>query len=102
MLSPFGVFLRNLRMVRNETLKEMANKLGATDSYLSAVELNKRNIPKRWLVEIGYIYNLNEAQCKRLNIAFDLTAMSNLYDKLNLTKSHKQALMLTYIELKNN
>ena len=38
MLTSLGKFLRKLRIDRGEILKDMADKLGVTVSFLSAVE----------------------------------------------------------------
>ncbi len=45
-VTEFGKFSRKLRIENDELLRDMANKLGVTASYLSAVEIGKRNIPK--------------------------------------------------------
>ena len=52
MLTDFGKELRKIRIDNNEFLKDMANKLGVTVSYLSAVENGKRDIPDEWLDKI--------------------------------------------------
>jgi len=38
MLTSLGQFLRKLRLERGEILKTMADKLGVTSAFLSAVE----------------------------------------------------------------
>lgn len=58
MLTEFGQYLRKLRIDYNELLKDMADKLGVTSSYLSAVETGKRNIPEGWVEKICRYYNL--------------------------------------------
>ena len=42
MLTRFGKRLRTLRIEENQRLKDMADKLGVTAAYLSAVENGKR------------------------------------------------------------
>ncbi|WP_270505595.1 helix-turn-helix domain-containing protein [Paraclostridium sordellii] len=59
-LTEFGKFSRKLRIENGELLKTMAEKLGVTSSYLSAVEIGKRNIPKTWEEKIVRAYNLDE------------------------------------------
>ncbi|KHF28295.1 Helix-turn-helix domain protein [Anoxybacillus sp. BCO1] len=49
MLTEFGRFCRKLRIDNGELLKHMADKLGVTSSYLSAVENGKRNVPQDWV-----------------------------------------------------
>lgn len=58
-MTEFGKFLRKLRIDNNELLKNMAEHLNVTPSYLSAIEIGKRNIPKDWFRKIVKIYNLN-------------------------------------------
>ena len=56
MLTQFGKELRHIRLDRDEKLKDMAEKLGVTVSYLSAVENGKRNIPDNWIEMIASEY----------------------------------------------
>ena len=41
-LSDFALFCRKIRLDNNQILKEMAESLGVSSSYLSAVENEKR------------------------------------------------------------
>ena len=43
--TPIRVFLKKLRFDNNEVMGDMAEKLGVTTSFLSAVELGKKNPP---------------------------------------------------------
>jgi len=82
MLTPFGKFCRKLRIDKGELLKDMADKLGVTPSYLSAVERGKRNIPKDWFEKISNIYLLNQSQRDTL---FDVIQKSNITLKVDLS-----------------
>lgn len=62
MLTPLGIFLRKLRLDHNEILKDMANKLNVSVSFLSAVENGKKKIPQNWAKEIKNMYNLSNEQ----------------------------------------
>ncbi|WP_243015114.1 helix-turn-helix domain-containing protein, partial [Brevibacillus borstelensis] len=86
MVTPFGKFCRKLRIDKEELLKDMADKLGVTSSYLSAVENGKRSIPQSWLHGISQIYELCDNQISELQNAiessqtvlkFDLKELSN-------------------------
>jgi len=46
MITEFGRILRNIRMDCNELLKDMADKLNITSSYLSAIEHGKERFQK--------------------------------------------------------
>lgn len=50
-MTPFGAKLRALRRERGITLKEMAQGLGVSSAYLSALEHGKRGVPTWYLVQ---------------------------------------------------
>lgn len=62
MYTSFGKFLKKLRIDHNELQKDMAEKIGITGSYLSLIELGKRNIPKDAVSKIIKHYNLTDNQ----------------------------------------
>ena len=65
-LSDFAMFCRKLRIENNQILKEMADSLEVSSSYLSAVENGKRNIPSDWYEKISSIYHLNDEKKNEL------------------------------------
>lgn len=86
MVTQFGKYCRKLRIDKEELLKDMADKLGVTSSYLSAVENGKRSVPQSWLHDISQIYALCDNQISELQNAiessqtvlkFDLKELSN-------------------------
>lgn len=87
MLSPFGRFCRKLRIDNGELLKEMAEKLGVTSSYLSAVENGKRNVPRNWATRISEIYSLDHEQSGELKRASEKSQLNN---NVNLTKLNNE------------
>ena len=50
-MTPFGARLRTLRAERGVTLKEMAEALGVSASYLSALEHGRRSAPTWMMVQ---------------------------------------------------
>ena len=62
MLTSLGKFLRKLRIDRGEVLKDMADKLSVTASFLSAVENGKKKMPSTWNNQICDLYNLDMKQ----------------------------------------
>lgn len=62
MLTEYGKFLKKLRIDNGELLKDMAQKLDVTVSYLSAVENGKREVPTKWLNIIKDEYDLGDKQ----------------------------------------
>lgn len=65
-MTPFGEKLRALRTARNLQLKEMAEGLGVSPAYLSALEHGRRGRPNRRFVHrvcqyLGIIWDEAEA-----------------------------------------
>jgi transcriptional regulator with XRE-family HTH domain len=69
MLTDFGRILRKLRLDYNEVLKNMADRLGFSSSYLSAIEVGKRNIPGDFIERLTALYGLTADQEKELERA---------------------------------
>ena len=74
MITPFGKSLRNIRMDRGMLLKDMAQDLAVTSSYLSAVEVGKRNVPEDWPQRIGKLYGLTDKEIENLEVAATASA----------------------------
>ena len=67
MLTPFGKHLRKLRIDQGELLKDMAEKLKVTASYLSAVEVGKKAVPTAWIATLSETYqSIEERELRRL------------------------------------
>ena len=69
MLTAFGIALRKLRLDRGEILKTMADKLEISSSYLSAIEVGKRNIPEDFISRLSELYHLKVEQVQELEEA---------------------------------
>ena len=67
----FGKIMRILRIEHGETMKDIADILGVTGSFLSAVENGKRNIPSRWNAILSAHYSSDESD--KLLQAIDLS-----------------------------
>lgn len=50
-MTPFGAKLRDLRRQRGMTMKQMAEAIGVTPAYLSALEHGHRGLPSWYLVQ---------------------------------------------------
>jgi transcriptional regulator with XRE-family HTH domain len=50
-MTPFGAKVRQLRAQRNITLKQMAQDIGVSSAYLSALEHGKRGRPSWYLLQ---------------------------------------------------
>ncbi len=66
MTTELGKILRKIRIDHGEVLKDMADKLHVSSSYLSAVEVGKRNIPGHWIEELIRFYSLESFVAEKL------------------------------------
>jgi len=94
MLTEFGQFLRKLRIDHNELLKHMAEKLGVSSSFLSAVETGKRNIPDGWVEKICLYYNLAMFEQEALKDAAANSAMAVTIDLSNMVPKRRETASL--------
>lgn len=60
MISKFGICIRNIREKENDSLRQMAIKLGISAAFLSAMEVGRKQIPLEYVGKIKGIYNLTE------------------------------------------
>lgn len=95
MISNFGKFCRKLRIDQGELLKDMADKLGVTSSYLSAVENGKRDIPDSWEHLICKIYNLPQDEKDELSNAI-YTSKKHIKFELDSLKDDDRDLVLAF------
>ena len=80
----FGEILRVLRIKNHEVMGDLAELLGVTTSFLSAVETGKKNVPENWLDIIAKHYNLSPVEKKELSDAIEI---SKTQMKVNLTRT---------------
>ncbi len=76
MLTDLGKFLRKLRIDRNEVMKDMADQLGVTVSFLSAVENGKKRMPATWNRQICELYEVGASSQDGFAKAIALTESS--------------------------
>lgn len=62
MVTTLGAFLRKLRLDNGEILKNMAENLGVSSAFLSAVENGKKKMPEAWYEKLTTLYDLNTEQ----------------------------------------
>lgn len=101
MLTSIGKFLRKLRVDHDEILKDMAEKLEVTVSFLSAVENGKKHMPAAWNRKICALYNLNEIQQKEFTTAIAETEEAI---EMNLTNANigRRELAISFARRFNN
>lgn len=69
MITSLGTFLRKLRLAKGEILKDMAECMGVSSAFLSAVENGKKKMPDTWYQKLAESYNLDETQIANLRQA---------------------------------
>lgn len=76
MITSLGRFLRKLRIDQSEILKDMADKLNVSVSFLSAVENGKKRMPSAWNTKICTLYRLTPEQKREFTTAIAETEES--------------------------
>jgi transcriptional regulator with XRE-family HTH domain len=73
MLTPYGVAARKLRLDRGLRLLDLADALGVTDTFVSAVETGKKPIPKDFVAKVSKAIGLSPTEERELERAADRT-----------------------------
>lgn len=76
MLTPFGQLCSKIRIDHHERLRDMADKLGITHSYLSAIGHGKRKIPKDLPAKLIQHYKLSQEDTHFLLREFIIESLS--------------------------
>ena len=97
----FGLELRKIRLCNNEYLGDMAEKLGVTVSYLSAVETGKRETPKAWVEIIISKYGLDKESAEALKRAYEMSKKTSKIDIGDESQERKTLAISFARELKN-
>ncbi len=89
----FGEYLRILRIKEHEVLGDMANKLGTSASFLSAVENGKKNVPKNWKERIAQTYHLTESEQRELQETIEESKVQYKISAVNAGNTQRMAAM---------
>jgi transcriptional regulator with XRE-family HTH domain len=100
-ITPFGKFLRKLRIDNDMSMKEMAYDLHVSVAYLSSVENQIRNIPARWLNLIITKYSLDFLQQEELKKAIENSIKTIKTDLTECTAKQREAALVFYERLKD-
>jgi len=73
MLTPFGKALRKLRIDRGMLLKDMADGIGVTSSFLSGMETGRKAIPEGTVEKIATWAKLDKVATKQLTLAAEMS-----------------------------
>ena len=66
MISKFGLCIRKIRSEKKDSLRQMAQKLNISATFLSAMEVGRKLVPVEYIEKIKEIYNLTNEQEKEL------------------------------------
>ncbi|GAA5647874.1 helix-turn-helix domain-containing protein [Vibrio proteolyticus] len=83
----FGRYLRKLRIDKGMILKDLADALGVSSAYLSALELGKKNISDEVVNQIIGLYGLNANEANELR---DAATVSQPVVKFDLKNANSQ------------
>lgn len=86
-VTEFGRLLRKIRIEQSLLLKDMADRLGMTSAYLSAIELGKKNIPENLVDKIATIFCLAPSEKEKLSSSVE---QSQPAIKLDLSSSNAE------------
>ena len=64
--TPFGEFVRILRIKHHQVMGDMAKILGTSTPFLSAVENGKKNVPTEWIERLANYYGLSPEEKTQL------------------------------------
>lgn len=98
MATKLGIELRKLRVERGDNLRNMAEKIGISISYLSAIENGARKTPDNLIESVCKAYGLDDEMKEKLIVSdqmekdkldISLMAMSDNQKNLVYTLSRK-------------
>ena len=89
-ITKFGEYTRDLRIEKEENLKDMVGKLGVSSAFFSAVENGKKKVPKDWYDKISSIYHLTLERKEKLKLAIDSVTKEVVLNLEKLTPQKKE------------
>lgn len=92
-MTELAKILRILRINTNDTAKEMAEKLGMSSAYLSAIENGKRNVPQDFFDVVCASYCLSILDKNKLKKAITSTMSKLQIDVAEFSNERKEILM---------
>ena len=69
MINDLGKMLRKIRMEKDERLLHMAEKIGVSVAFLSAIETGRKAPPLNIVDRIAAAYKMDKKQCVQLELA---------------------------------
>lgn len=78
MLTPFGKYLRKMRIDKDESMDDMAKRLGVSKTYLSFIENGSREINQPLAFKIMNEYNISGPEAQEFLKAFYATPVKTI------------------------
>lgn len=94
MISKFGEYIRIVRKRENDSLRDMAKKMGVSAAFLSAMEVGRKNIPLVYVDKIVELYHLNEEEKAKL---FEVIQETNDKVSLELSQMNESQKQVTLV-----
>lgn len=94
MLTPFGQIVRKKRIDKFLTLKEMADALGVSSAFLSAVEMGRKSISSDLIQKISRYFDLTLEEEGNFIGAADLSKKEVKIGLEGLSPYHREAAVL--------
>lgn len=82
MLTPFGIAIRKLRLEKQLRLLDIADRMGLSSAFVSAVETGKKPIPDDYIPSVVQAMRLNTEEARELGSAADRTRSVVRVDRL--------------------
>lgn len=90
----YGMFMKNIRKVKNVTLQSLANKLDVSVSFLSLLENGKKQIPLEYVNRISEALNLNDDEKKQLENSILISNKKMIIELDNLSNNQIEVSLL--------
>ncbi len=90
MITKIGNFLRKLRLDKQQILKDMAEILGVSSAFLSAVENGKKSMPDSWYPIFKSNYELTDEEMDELRQAAMESQKSISLNLKNASSANRQ------------
>lgn len=90
MLTEFGKVMRIIRINSNESMREMAAKIGMSAAYLSAIETGKRNVPPNMEEILFSRYDFSEKDKQKIKDSIEKSAAQVKIDLTEMAEKKKK------------
>ncbi len=93
MATKFGKYLRKLRIDKSMVIRDMAEILGVSPAYLSAIELGKRAIPNSFVNSLCSAFKLSDEERGNMQQLVDVSQPSIKIDLTDADESNRETML---------